>query len=554
MASLRMVRNKLPDIKPGYFSNFSKLEDLSLGSNGISKLARNEMKGLFNLQELDLESNQIRSIACDTFDDSPKLKILNLAWNHLSYLPCIKSTEGTWSLEQLNLRGNWLTDGHNASVASLLKNVKILDVAHNKLKNLGFLTQMPSVRLLWLNGNKKLLINYTDFENSEDLFWVSYGQSDLHVPPLFGKGKHSLDYIDLGKNKIDCVDIDHISNMDNMKILNFTNNNIRRFPDIGCFTPSPVSNIHDIDFPELREIILSFNHIYEFPLLPGMPLNSIVRLKYNKLTDFPPERLALLKKVGILQMQHNNATEFPDFSRAPGYNMTDLDLSHNKIASVEISRVDPLLFLKYLRLQYNFIKYLPISNRLQRLVYMDVSHNLLETMPCVSGVGLDLETLILHHNNLTAVPAECMYGLKGLKKLDLADNFIASFPFRMIYAGRFPSIINVNIANNLITHISSLESPWIPRSLEMNVMSNILNCTYELCWLKHFSRFTLHREEKLCASPPTFNGIPFSDISEVQLGCFREYLIQCGTVITRSVFLKIILWQYLNDVINLVDW
>ena len=570
-----MSENKLGDIPINFFSSFQKLETLSLDSNSISRLTVNEMRGLFHLKQLTIAGNQIPSIACNTFGDSPRLTSLNLGSNQLTALPCIMSSPEPMNLKNLNLANNRLSDGHNASVALLLRNVTTLDVSGNNLKELtNFITEMPFIKLLWLNGNKHLRFDPSDFLNSPDLLWVKYDASDLTSPPLLGKAKSSMTYIDLGKNKINCIDIDHISNMTEMKLLNFTENDLERFPNIGCYTNSPITSIQDITFPKLMEIILTSNKIYEFPFLPGMPFESIIRLQYNGLVEFPPERMALLTKVGTLLMQHNNATEFPDFSQVPSSNMTDLDLSYNNISTIPDSHIAPLVCLVHLRLQHNIIPKLPdmsfasvalqylhiyhnliteldpmilpsgqqwslthlyasynlltqvpgtLLSQSHVLSHLDISYNVLEIMPCVSGVGPKLQTLLLQHNNITHVPAECMIGLSGLQKLDLSYNFIAAFPFFEMAKGYFPSLTKFDISNNLISFIANLESPMILESLHMDIRSNVINCTYELCWLKTFNRFTLYRDGKLCASPPNFVGIAFNAISEIELACYCEY-------------------------------
>ena len=132
-------------------------------------------------------------------------------------------------------------------------------------------------------------------------------------------------------------------------------------------------------FPELHTIRLDGNMIVEFPLLPEMPLNSDILIRSNKLTHFPPERMALLDKVGYIDMGFNDATIFPDFSQLNESHLMGLSASLcKKIASIPVTHINKLSKLHRLDVSHNRIAELPdMGFASHSLVELNVGYNLL---------------------------------------------------------------------------------------------------------------------------------------------------------------------------------
>ena len=173
--------------------------------------------------------------------------------------------------------------------------------------------------------------------------------------------------------------------------LTLTSNRITRFPNIGCSPYKTTSSIHDIKFPELHIIRLDDNMIVEFPLLPEMPLNSDIRIRSNKLVHFPPERMALLDKVGYIDMAFNDATIFPDFSQLNESHLMWLSASHCKIASIPVTHMNKLSKLHRLDVSHNRIAELPdMGFASQSLVELNVGYNLLEVIEPLLLDGADI--------------------------------------------------------------------------------------------------------------------------------------------------------------------
>ena len=542
----------ISNIRSGYFTSFALISDLNL------------------------EGNSVDHISCDTFSDCPELEKLNLRSNQLTTLPCVVSNPETWSLQELNLANNSLTGSHDPLVAAHLRNVTALDLSRNagltSLENL--ITEMPYIETLELFHTPKLEYNAQVFRNNRNLKSIDCVFSALTIMPLFGAAKATIASLRFLFNEMECVDVEHIIGLHSATSLNFEKNALKAFPDVGCSNQSTSSNIDDINFPSLKIIRLANNLITKFPLLPGMPNSSVISIPYNRLRQFPAERMALITRVRELRMSHNNAAVFPNFSLEPHYAMTVLELNHNRIFSVPANRLAPLTSIKHLHLNHNNITEIPdllfahqtlikfsihhngindlqpmilSSGKKWKLTYLDVSYNMITQipqqllhqfdniaylilsnnqigqMPFMSVVGPTLRDLQLGYNNLTYIPDNCLLGMRMLRSLNLEHNFIHTFPFWRLSDGSLPSIRLFKLNNNDLTNLPNLDNFLIDESLTLNVKSNKFNCTYEICWLKTFERFKLLRDDKLCWDPPALLGKSFQNINFVDLGCYCKY-------------------------------
>ena len=83
---LWLYRNVISNVEPGAFRDLTKLKDLSLRLNRLTTIRVGTFEGLVKLEWLDLRHNSIRSIEAGTFSQMPRLKQLELASNDLTTL------------------------------------------------------------------------------------------------------------------------------------------------------------------------------------------------------------------------------------------------------------------------------------------------------------------------------------------------------------------------------------------------------------------------------------------------------------------------------------
>ena len=573
------MNNVIDHIQSGYFVDFIRLKVINLEGNQLLQVNRYMMAGLFTLENLNLAGNGISDIPCDTFTDCTALKTLNLRVNRLTALPCVVSNPETWSLQELNLANNSLMGSHDPLIAAHLRNVTFLDLSCNvHLTSLGNLTtEMPYLASLGLQGTSSLQFGADDFRNSWNLHTLVCNNSGLQYMPLLGEAKVGIEFLDFYDNKIKCVDVDHISRMDSVTVINFTMNRLTGFPDVGCSNHANLDNISDINFPNLEIIRLTSNYLTEFPRLSGIPAESSISVSYNYINNFPPAHMALLTSVESLYMTDNSATIVPDFSLGSNYQMKYLGMGYNRISSVPVRHLKPLTSLKMINLEHNNMTEMPdlkflrrtldiliinsnfignltpmihpgsqkwkltkldisfnritevpgaLLRQLNSLTYLNLTNNNITDMPIVSEIGPALQYLYLEYNDLVSIPHNTLVGLDNLRFIQLRHNYIHSFPFELLSDASLPSLRIVELDNNELVHLPNLDSYLIKKILMVNVTSNRFNCTYEICWLKTFNRFSLKRDDALCANPPDFVGKSFSTISSVDLGCYCKYQVE----------------------------
>ncbi|XP_035598449.2 volume-regulated anion channel subunit LRRC8B-like [Oncorhynchus keta] len=164
--------------------------------------------------------------------------------------------------------------------------------------------------------------------------------------------------------------------------------------------PSPIFSLKNLQEIDLKgnnlktiEEIVSFQHL---------PKLSVLKLKYNSITDIPVH-------VGVLG------------------NLEQLHLGHNLI-----SCMPPQLFLCsrlcLLDLSHNKLSAIPIEiQELKRLQLLNVSNNNIDHLPEGMFQCKTLQSLLLGHNNLSVVPQQ-VGELTNLVVLDLRGNQLESLP------------------------------------------------------------------------------------------------------------------------------
>ena len=181
ITSLWLWRKSISSLKVGDFDGLTNLEDLRLNSNQLKSLPTDIFSGLASLNTLFLDSNQLSSLPADVFSGLSSLSFLDLGNNRLSSLPA-DMLSGLSSLSRLELHNNqlshlpveifsgltslssiWLYDNQlsslTAEIFSGLSSLEWLGLSSNQLNSLPaeIFSGLSSLEMLRLQGNSNLL-------------------------------------------------------------------------------------------------------------------------------------------------------------------------------------------------------------------------------------------------------------------------------------------------------------------------------------------------------------------------------------------------------------
>ena len=188
------------------------------------------------------------------------------------------------SSDELRINDNKITHLPELKATRL----NILVTRRNLLSEVGFLRLLPALTSVRLDENpfpptKSLMIGATQLKTLECT------QTVIEKMPVISAAKSSMLRTSMDRNNIKCIGFVHLSNMTLLKVLEFVQNSIRRFPDPGCASSySSTYASGDWQFPHLNFFSMRDNGLIEFPLLPGMGTSATCAQTYvsrNEITN-----------------------------------------------------------------------------------------------------------------------------------------------------------------------------------------------------------------------------------------------------------------------------
>lgn len=184
-------------------------------------------------------------------------------------------------------------------------------------------------------------------------------------------------------------------------------------------------------------------------------LNEL-NLSHNNLTDIVEGTFEGLGNLKNLLLDNNLLESTPDGGMAFLHleSLEILNLSMNRIKTVQRISFDALIKLEVLDLGYNRIRFID-----------DTVFN-----PLVS-----LEILLLNNNYLTTISPQRWENLDKLTYLNLAENFLTSFDAG--YNFSFPKLTKLNLSGNALTVLNGYEIKHFFKNLEqLDIGNNFWTC------------------------------------------------------------------------------
>lgn len=248
----------------------------------------------------------------------------------------------------------------------------------------------------------------------------------LNEVPIELKVCNNIKYLDLFGNNIEKIP-DWFFQFKKLEHLSLKNNSLKELPTT-VFT-----------LESLKSLNLADNQIKDLGSHFFSNLLDIekVDISYNQLSTIPAERISY-PKCKIINLKGNKLQKFP-VALSDAVTLEKLDLSENKINSIDDEAFDKLENLIELDLSFNELQYLPTSiGKLRNLKKLNLSGNKISFLPREFENLTSLEYLDFDGNPIERVPVEISsQGVSGIINyyLSLGDN-VQLFEAKLLIVGQ----------------------------------------------------------------------------------------------------------------------
>jgi Leucine-rich repeat (LRR) protein len=435
---LYLSANKLDKIKRGQFNGLANLEQLFIDQNQIEEIELNSFESLNNLKQLNIQSNRIKVIQDKLLGDKTKLETLNLYQNNIENI-------GAISLNTLH-------------------SLKTLYLFSNKIKSIAFgnFIHLLSLKELKLDKNEIGSFAAYTFVGLEKLDFLDLSANKIKrlVNKAF-EGLKVLTHLKLELNDINQIESDVFVGIANLTHLTLDSNQIFTLKNVQ-FNENLVglsvrfnfiSNLSEIFSPSLKSLYLSSNRIQEINFVSHLPNLERLDLSQNRLISLNDKSFSQLNKLKYLNLSWNKLDFESNLSYFGGQNnLEQLDISFNQI--------------KYLNTNKTF-------QYLASLKSLNVSNNKLNTLNAfLFGYLTQLNVLNLASNNLYSLNEGCFLNFSQLKMLKLSDNQLNGLRFLRENRNFTKSLQSLELDYNSISFIGANDFEFNKELKFLNLNSN----------------------------------------------------------------------------------
>ncbi|KAL3747404.1 hypothetical protein ACJRO7_016223 [Eucalyptus globulus] len=426
---LSIVGNNLSGTIPRTIGNMSSLQVFVIAYNHIEGEIPNEIGNLVNLQLLVLEENLLTGEVPQEVFNISSLQVLSLMGNSLSgSLPSGRDLSHP-NLEVLYLASNGFGGNipqYFSNLSNLirfdvaenqlsgpiptdlgnLKNLEVFDIKFNQLtgetysSELGFLSALsncPSLRVLWLDGNPLrgfIPESIKNFSNSLQILTAPNCQIRGRIPEEMGFLK-TLTFLDLGNNALDYNIPSSIGGLERLQRLYLDRNHLK----------GPIPN-EICNLTGLGKLVLEQNRISgSIPnCIQNLSSLQIFFIGSNNMTSVIPLSLWGLQELIFLNLSLNSFNGGLPLEVGKMRAIESMDISWNRLTGAIPSSIQGFESLASLNLSRNsFQGSIPQSiSHLKGLEFLDLSYNELSgTIPKSLEALAYLQILNLSFNKLS---------------------------------------------------------------------------------------------------------------------------------------------------------
>ncbi|KAE8290865.1 PH domain leucine-rich repeat-containing protein phosphatase 1 [Larimichthys crocea] len=416
LTHLNLKHNFLPaDQRLQQLQRFSRLRSLNLSNNHLGQFPL-AICDIPTLTEVNLSCNYLVSVPSsvgamanlqtflldgNSLDELPnelgslqRLSYVGLSFNQFNHVPQV--LEQLASMEKLCMAGNNLE-------TLTLQNFRLLRVKHIDLRLNKISSMVPD--------EPDLLRHVTQLDAKGCLLKGIYASNNelrqLDVSPV----PSNFSYMDISRNHMESLP-DWLCEAKKLEVLDVSHNLITELPARLLCSNS------------LRKLSAGYNQLQKLPERVERPLLEVLDVQHNQLVELPCNLFLKSDSLRCVNASANKLEHLPPSSLSEESHsiLQELYLTNNRLTDKCVPMLTGHTHLRVLHMAYNHLQTFPASKmaKLEELEEVDLSGNMLKTVPTTIMNCRRMHTLIAHSNSIEVFP-EVMQ-LMEMKCVDLSCN------------------------------------------------------------------------------------------------------------------------------------
>uniref|UniRef100_A0A4W6D6G5 protein-serine/threonine phosphatase n=1 Tax=Lates calcarifer TaxID=8187 RepID=A0A4W6D6G5_LATCA len=422
LRSLNLSNNHLGQF-PLAICDIPTLTEVNLSCNYLASVP-SSVGAMTNLQTFLLDGNSLDELP-NELGSLQRLSYLGLSFNQFSHVPQV--LERLASMEKLCMAGNNLE-------TLILQNFRLLRVKHIDLRLNKISSMVPDepdllrhVTQLDVRDNRLTDLDASVFPRLEVLHCERNRIAGLKAKGCLLKGIYA------SNNELRQLDVSPVPS--NLSYMDVSRNHMESLPDWLCEAKKlevlDVSHNLIAELParllcsnSLRKLSAGHNQLQKLPERVERPLLEVLDVQHNQLVELPCNLFLKSDSLRCVNVSANKLEHLPPSSLSEESHsiLQELYLTNNRLTDKCVPMLTGHSHLRVLHMAYNHLQTFPASKmaKLEELEEVDLSGNMLKTVPTTIMNCRRMHTLIAHSNAIEVFP-EVMQ-LMEMKCVDLSCN------------------------------------------------------------------------------------------------------------------------------------
>lgn len=385
--------------------------------------------------------------------------------------------------------------------------IEMIDLSWNKIRRIPGETFCPLSNLVSLNVSHNFLeavteLGFNDLKEKLDQPSVSclldiktLDVSDNRIRVLTGYAfskLRRLNVLDLSENEINAIADKAFHGLRSLRTLDLSNNRISALPaevfkeavnslkelklrnnSIDLLPPGLVANMNQLVALDVSSNLLTSTGLSS-ETFSGLIRLVLLDLSNNKIDTLDPAIFSDLYTLQILNLRYNDIATIPADTFSPMSNLHSLEVSHNRLEYLDAHSLSGLFALSLLNMDFNLLEDIhPDAFRnCSSIQDLHLSGNNFEVVPPALKDMRLLRTLDLGENQIRDFDKLNLEGMSSLYGLRLMGNEITNVTQDALI--ELPALQILNLAKNKIEYVEEEAFSMNPTLQAIRLDSNLL--------------------------------------------------------------------------------